>query len=106
MKGRFCMEIIRYRTIEFYPNLLFETEIVIDNVIYYLSINVEKNKLIRTNDFEWCCYEKSIDDITENDEPIDLPDSIIEKVLREIIKLWNNNLKRNENTWYTEHYRE
>lgn len=65
------MEIIRYRTIEFYPNLLFETEIVIDNVIYYLSINVEKNKPIRTDDFEW-----------------------------------NNNLIRNENTWYTEHYGE
>lgn len=93
------MEIIRYRTIEFYPNLLFETEIVIDNIIYYLSIDVEENKPIRTNEFEWCCYEKSVDDITENDEPIDLPNSISKKVLQEIIKLWNNNPIRNEDTW-------
>lgn len=93
------MKILRYRTIAFYPDLLFETEIIINNVKYYLSIAVEENKPIITNDFEWWCYGKTIDDITENDEPIDLPNSISKKVLQEIVRLWNNNPVNNEKTW-------
>lgn len=97
----------KYRTVAYYPYLLFEYEVELENnEKVYCNFNIhfdtEKNgiPIYYSEDMEYWIYSIPLDEVTDESSYVYLDDEISRKILKQGLTLWNDSLSWQE-SWTT-----
>lgn len=101
------IQITKYHTMAYYPYLLFEYEVALENdqkvyCNFSIKFDTEKNgmPIHYQEDMEYWMYSIPVDDVTDDSSYIYLDNEISRKILKKGVALWNCFLSWQEN-WTT-----